>query len=61
VTPQSFPDVSSSYAHANAIGCAAGLDLVLGKDDGRFDPQGTTTRAQLATILLRLLESSGSR
>jgi chitodextrinase len=52
-----FRDVPASYTHAEAIACSAGLGLVLGRD-GAFVPNGTLTRAQLASILLRALEAS---
>ena len=34
---------------------AVGLGLVTGRDDGRLDPTGSATRAQLAVILERLM------
>jgi hypothetical protein len=56
--PLRFGDVPSTYTHAEAVGCAAGLGLVLGKAGGGFDPNGTLTRGQLASIVLRSLEKS---
>jgi hypothetical protein len=52
-----FRDVPANYTHADPIRCSAGLGLVLG-NQGLFDPNGTLTRAQLASILLRALEAS---
>lgn len=34
---------------------AVGLGLITGRDDGRLDPAGSATRAQLAVILQRLM------
>jgi hypothetical protein len=54
-----FPDVGPNYVHADNIGCAATLGLVLGWPDGDFRPLSPLTRAQLASILLRALDASG--
>jgi chitodextrinase len=53
-----FRDVPPTFAHADAIACAAGLGIVLGRD-GAFLPNQTLNRGQLASILLRSLEASG--
>jgi hypothetical protein len=55
----SFPDVDPNSTHGPNILCSAGLDLVTGKGDGTYDPTGSLTRGQTATILLRALERSG--
>ena len=34
---------------------AVGAELITGKDGGKLDPTGTATRAEVATILMRLL------
>ena len=47
--------VSDWAARAVEWACAEGL--LTGKDDGRLDPQGQASRAEVATILMRLLES----
>jgi hypothetical protein len=57
--PASFSDVPATYTHAKAVSCAAGHGLVLGRTATTFDPGGTSTRGQLASILLRSLERSG--
>jgi hypothetical protein len=59
--PASFRDVDASSTHGRNIVCSAGLDLVTGKGDGTYDPTGSLTRGQTATILLRALERSGVR
>jgi chitodextrinase len=58
VTLVRYPDVPTGYTHARAIGCAGGLGLVLGRPGGVFEPNGTLTRGQLASIVLRSLEAS---
>ena len=37
----------------------AGLGVVNGVGDGKFDPNGTLTREQAATILVRLADAMG--
>jgi hypothetical protein len=57
-TSMVFPDVDRNDVHATNIGCAAALELVRGKEDGRFDPLGRLTRGQAASILARSLVAS---
>ncbi len=54
---QSFGDESeiSSWA-LKAVKALQGIDIVAGKGNNIFDPQGTATRAELATILVRFIE-----
>lgn len=49
------PQVSDWAARAMEWAYAEGL--ITGKDGGRLDPQGQASRAEVATILMRLLES----
>lgn len=49
------PQVSDWAARAVEWAYAEGL--ITGKDGGRLDPQGQASRAEVATILMRLLES----
>ncbi|MTV26943.1 hypothetical protein FTX61_16195, partial [Nitriliruptoraceae bacterium ZYF776] len=49
-----FSDVSGP--HAGAINALAARDIIRGKGDGTFDPQGTITRDQVASMLARYLE-----
>ncbi len=55
----SFPDTDriSDYA-LEAVRWAAENGIVLGHSDGRFEPQGLTTRAQVAAMLQRFLEEN---
>ena len=50
-----FRDVPPEHTHAAAIDCAAWWELVLGSD-GRFRPDDTVTRGQLASLAVRLTE-----
>lgn len=51
---RSFPDLSSSPA-APAIQALASREIIDGKSDGRFDPEGSITRAEFAAIVVRAL------
>ena len=57
-TLSSFTDGAqvSDWA-ARAMEWAYEEGLITGKDGGRLDPQGQASRAEVATILMRLLES----
>ena len=51
-----YPDKDKVSAWAvEGMAHAVGLGLVTGRDDGRLDPAGSATRAQLAVILQRLM------
>lgn len=58
-TALAFPDADrvSGYA-VDAVRFAIGAGLLAGRDDGRFDPQGTATRAEVATLLMRYLKTA---
>jgi hypothetical protein len=49
-----FPDVGG--VHADNIGVAADLGLMVGNTEGRFRPNASTRRDQAATVLVRTLE-----
>lgn len=54
----SFGDSASVSAYAlEAVRWAVGEGLISGTDAGLLDPQGSATRAQVATILMRFVES----
>lgn len=55
----SFDDVSSSSWYSNAINWAAQNGVVSGKTSSTFDPNGSITREQLATILYRYSANNG--
>jgi hypothetical protein len=56
--PQAFTDAAGirNYA-AEAIARFSQAMIISGRPDGRFDPQGSATRAELAAILHRFMES----
>lgn len=62
VTNPNFSDVDISHPYYNEIAAVAQADIVGGKGDGKFDPEGTLTRAQMAAILVTAynLEGTGS-
>ena len=53
--PDGFPDAgeTSDWA-ADAVAWAVGAGLLRGDADGRLDPRGETTRAELAVVLSRM-------
>ncbi|MBQ6431190.1 MAG: leucine-rich repeat protein [Oscillospiraceae bacterium] len=54
---KTFPDAGSVSAYAgDAIAWTVGETIING-NDGRLDPQGNATRAQVATILMRFIEN----
>ena len=50
-----FPDVPEGAAHADAINTVVGAGYAQGRADGRYDPGGALTRAQMATFLTRAM------
>ena len=50
-----FVDVPENAWYADAVGFAAELGLMKGVGNDKFDPNGTTTRGQLMTILARMM------
>ena len=58
-TAAAFADSASIHAYAkDAVVKMQKAGLLNGKANNRFDPQGTTTRAQVAVILMRFCEMS---
>jgi predicted extracellular nuclease len=56
---RSFSDVpASGYVHADAISRLAGAGVIAGFNDGTFRPNAPVTRGQLATLLVRYIEST---
>ena len=54
-----FTDVAADAYYAQAVAWAAENGVVNGVGEGRFDPNGSITREQLATILYRYAEKKG--
>ncbi|TSI09028.1 S-layer homology domain-containing protein [Lysinibacillus sp. BW-2-10] len=55
-----FKDVTPLSYGYDAIAKAAELGIISGKGDGRFDPNGTLTRGQMAIILVNAYELKGT-
>jgi hypothetical protein len=56
---RSFSDVpASGYVHTDAIQRLAGAGVIAGFNDGTFRPNAPVTRGQLATLLVRYIEST---
>jgi len=51
-----FPDVGQEHEHADAIQHVNSTGLMVGYGDGTFQPDKTVTRAEMATILCKMLE-----
>ncbi len=54
-----FEDVSEGNVHFSAINCAVELGIAKGKSATVYDPAGSATRAQIATLLAQSLEAAG--
>jgi S-layer homology domain. len=50
-----FPDVPEDAEYAYAVNSLAELGVFTGDENGRFNPDNTITRAEFATIMVRLL------
>ena len=53
--PVVFSDVSTNHAHSAGISSVAAAGIAGGFSDGRFGPEQTLTRGQMATFLARAL------
>lgn len=51
-----FPDVSSNAAYAEAVNALADLGIFSGDENGNFNPKKTLTRAEFATVIVKLFE-----
>lgn len=58
-TSNPYPDVSSQYWYNNAISVMNTMGIVKGYPDGSFGPDGSITRAEMAAIAARFVESQG--
>ena len=50
-----FDDVPDSHKYAEAINLLSGLGIITGYENGDFKPEGTITRAEAATVIVRTL------
>ncbi|MEA1961915.1 MAG: S-layer homology domain-containing protein [Bacillota bacterium] len=55
-----FPDVSVDYWAHKYISIAVDRGFIKGRTDGSFDPNGKISGAELATILIRVLEPANA-
>jgi hypothetical protein len=55
-----FKDISTDYYAYQDIKAIAGSGLMRGNEEGRFDPNGRLTRAQMAVILTRAYKLTGT-
>lgn len=55
VTAASFSDVSKSASYAKAVDYVSSTGLMVGYGDGKFKPEKTVTRAEMATVLCKIL------
>lgn len=55
---KSFPDVDDYLDYAAAIDYVSELGIMVGDDQGNFNPYKTVTRAEMATIVCRMLDET---
>lgn len=53
-----FPDVTSENKNAEAIDVLSSLGIIRGYDDGTYKPEKEVTRAEMTSLLLRMLALS---
>ena len=56
--PIGFPDVSETHWAKKEIDYLRNLGAVQGKEDGRFDPEGKMTKAELLKIIMTLISEN---
>lgn len=54
----SFPDVDEYLEYAEAVEYVNELGIMVGDDQGNFNPYATVTRAEMATIICRMLDET---
>ncbi|QUG40770.1 S-layer homology domain-containing protein [Psychrobacillus sp. INOP01] len=60
ITDPNFKDVPKTHPYYKEIAAIANLNIVNGKENGYFDPNGKLTRAQMAKILVNAYNLSGT-
>jgi Ca2+-binding RTX toxin-like protein len=55
-TPASFSDVPEDHAHKKGIDAVKAAGITMGRSDGTFDPNGSVSREQMATFIVRALD-----
>lgn len=56
----SFPDVDENALHAEAVEYLNEIGIMMGDENGNFNPNNTVTRAEMATIICRMLGETGN-
>ena len=51
----SYSDVASNASYADAVNLLSNLGIITGYEDGTFKPDNTVTRAEAATMIVRML------
>lgn len=51
----SYSDVASTASYADAVNLLSNLGIITGYEDGTFKPENTVTRAEAATMMVRML------
>ncbi len=51
----SYSDVAANASYADAVNLLSNLGIIKGYDDGTFKPDNTVTRAEAATMIVRML------
>ena len=54
----SFPDVDSNSSYAAAIEYVSSIGIMVGDSNGNFNPNGIVNRAEMATIVCRVLKQT---
>lgn len=54
----SFPDVDEDAEYAEAVAYVSEIGIMVGDEQGNFNPNKTVTRAEMATIICRLLNDA---
>ncbi len=55
VSAAEYSDVSATHKYAEAINLLSGIGIIEGYGNGEFRPEGSITRAEAATIMVRVL------
>ncbi len=53
VSAAGFPDVDQNASYAESVSILSSLELMIGDEQGNFNPDKTITRAEAATIIVR--------
>lgn len=54
----SFPDVDESAEYAEAVEYLSQIGIMVGDNQGNFNPNKTVTRAEMATIICRMISET---